>query len=123
MEGYNNGEVFVLHIRQTQLNLLNEASIIRAADTFLRERLSQDHAALGQEAVELSIRLAIRKCREHGLDYEHLFRYLNVMYTLGFRFDEDPRYSWAPAILKRPNLRPESKIDLVCARVCGELKE
>lgn len=97
--------------------------MIRGAEEFIRTRMEADYRRLGRAMVLQSIRLGVQRAHRYGLREEaHVFRYINVMYTLGFEFDEDPRYSWASAILGRGSLTPESKLDLLCARVVRELK-
>ena len=55
---------------------------------------------LGEKAVRKSIQDGIERSFRYGIKTERdIARYINIMYTLGFDFDTDPRYPWAADIL------------------------
>lgn len=112
----------MLQIRRQQMKVLWECGMTSLAETFLRKNLSDDCQAIGPEAVRQSITLALHKAKAYGLEEpDAVLRYLNVMYTIGFLFDEDPQYPWATTLLGNKRMRPASKMDLLCHRVRQEL--
>ena len=74
---------------------------------------------LGEKAVRKSIQDGIERSFQYGIKTERdIARYINIMYTLGFDFDTDPRYPWAADILKSPS---ETKVDRLCKLTAMEL--
>lgn len=114
----------MVHIRREQRRAFFFAMskpFIRRAEDHLRAAFPERRRELGDEAV----RASIDHCLERGWDYEIeeddlLLLYLDVMYTLGLRFDEDPRYPWAREILSDPELSPDTRVELLTQRAAIE---
>jgi hypothetical protein len=100
----------MLTIRDEQLRLLETSvddRMCAEAVRHIREAIPEVYGELGEEQVRGSVALARAKSVEYGFDsWAAVVGYLDVMYILGFEFDEDPRYPWASEILQefdRPN--------------------
>ena len=106
----------MLIIRAAQMQAFSRAvsdNLIESAVEHIRTSLPEMFEQLGREEVRESVLFAMRKADEYGLDdWSQVVRYLNVMYILGFEFDEDPRYAWANEILRsaRPDANEKTKL-------------
>jgi hypothetical protein len=100
-----------------------EASVFEEkALAHLQQNLPEACAELGDAAVRKSIRLAIRKCTEYQFfTVSETLRYLNVMYWVGFEFDEDPQCPWAQEILNNEDLESEERLDALEQTALREL--
>lgn len=88
-------------------------------------RLNADHAgpcaALGRQGVADAIELALEKAWTYGFDEdEDILLYLDVMFRVGVRFDEDPQHAWAREILRDARYAPETRVDLVSMRFAAQ---
>ena len=115
----------MLIIRDTQMqafaNMLAGA-FEQTALAHLRQSLPEACAEIGETAVRQSIRLAVRKCAQYQFDtVSETLRYLNIMYWVGFDFDEDPECPWAQKILNNENLDSEEKLDALEQAALSEL--
>ena len=114
----------VLTIRNEQL----QALFFGMADPFRRlavAKLNAEHpercAALGERGVAGAIELALDKAWTYGFeDDDDILLYLDVMFRVGLRFDEDPRHSWAREILRDARYAPETRVDLVSMRFASQ---
>ncbi|MFO0802941.1 MAG: hypothetical protein U0791_07435 [Gemmataceae bacterium] len=82
----------------------------------LRKDFPDDLARNGMKDAELEgvIRAEMKKADEYGFDSRDLVTfYLDCVAILGPRFDANPQHPWAGAILRRADLIPESKADLL----------
>jgi len=83
------------------------------ADTVrhIRVSLPDVYEELGEAQVRESVALARTKCAAYGFDtWAAVVGYLDVMYILGFEFDEDPRYPWANEILQAGDRPGEERL-------------
>lgn len=88
----------------------------------LHQNLPDACAELGDAAVRQSIQLAIRKCAQYQFNtISETLRYLNIMYWVGFHFDEDPQCPWAQQILNNEDLEVEDKLDALEQAASREL--
>jgi hypothetical protein len=88
----------------------------------LHQNLPEACAELGDAAVCQSIQLAIRKCAQYQFDtVSETLRYLNIMYWVGFHFDEDPECSWAQEILNNEDLDSEEMLEALEQTALREL--
>jgi hypothetical protein len=105
----------MLTVTSAQVELLSERLTERLIDDgveHVRASLPEVFDRMGQAEVRESVRLALRKSGQYGLEsWSDAVRYLTVMYILGFEFDDDPRYAWAPRILGDPELSADAKMD------------
>src|SRR5215213_1636422 len=82
-------------------------------------------ASLGDAGVRAEIRYGAARAALHGVVGERdLFLYLDLMFTLGRDFDDDPDLPWARELLADPTLpdpgaRLSAIIDAVIARAAG----
>lgn len=89
----------------------------------VRERYPAEWARFGEAEVRALVLLAMRKARQWGVTgYGDLLRIVNLMFTLGCGFDEDPDHPWAREVLARADLRPASRVDLLVARALAHLQ-
>ncbi|QSQ23750.1 hypothetical protein JY651_01820 [Pyxidicoccus parkwayensis] len=109
----------MLRIRREQLDALGlarrEAFIDRLAEK-LRRHWASECEGLDAPALRERIGDAIDRAAKYELRAEvDVARYLNITFALGPRFDEDPRYPWARAILEEEAFTPAKKVDRLCA--------
>ena len=106
-------------VRAKQLRTLSHAvmeifvdRVARHANTHYPERC----AALGEQAVRTWIHYGIDRAAGYGIAAERdVCRYVNLMFELGPRFDQDPRHEELRAILQeeKPQNAPD-KTDRLC---------
>jgi hypothetical protein len=89
-------------------------------------KMNADHpescARLGPDGVAAAIDLALEKAWTYGFEEdEDILLYLDVMFRVGFRFDEDPKHAWAREILRDARYAPETRVDLVSMRFTAPL--
>jgi len=107
----------MLTIRKAQLEVF--ADVQRGALgerilAFISEKYAQEAAAFSESELRGLIAIALKRSREHGFGaYADILRWVNVMFTLGCNFDEDPDFPWAKEILADKTLRPASKVDMI----------
>jgi hypothetical protein len=90
--------------------------LIDMAVDHIRTALPETYDALGYEGVRESVLIAVQKAEHYGLErWPEIVRYLDVMYILGFDFDDDPYYSWAQQVLTDTDLPPDEKMDTLTA--------
>jgi hypothetical protein len=115
----------VLIIRDAQISALAEPGIRRfreRAVLHLRTAVPETCAALGEDAVQASVDLALRKSREYGFREERdIVGYLNLMYLLGFDFDTDPRYAWTRDVLRATAAPGRWRMECLTERVLSAL--
>jgi hypothetical protein len=107
----------MLKIRDSQLR----AFFLALGGPFTARAIAHVNKAFPERCRELGeegVRASIDVCQERGWRYgleddDELMHYLEVMYTLGFDFDEDPRYPWAREILCDAALGPETRAELL----------
>jgi hypothetical protein len=72
---------------------------------------------LGHAGVEASVETALHRCETYRLaSRRDVLRYLNLMYTLGFDFDQDEGHPWAGETLRNPRLEAAAKLELLAQR-------
>ena len=106
-----------LTIRAKQMGALDQAGteqFIRRAIDHIRVSLPEIYSGEGQDAVRASALQALAKANEFAIEEQFdVIRYLNLMYILGFEFDEDPSYPWARETLLAKQFTPREKLDLL----------
>ncbi len=114
----------MLIIRNAQMEALSQAmkeSFESRAVAHLKRALPEETAELGESEVRQSVRLAVLKAGRHGLTDEYnILRFLNLMYVLGFHFDDDPGIPWARKILADTALQAGTRMDLLTERARQE---
>ncbi len=112
-------------IRDKQFEAFAAAQALRFEDraiAHLKAFWRDKCARLGEQSVRASIRLAVDRAHSYGLTSEQdIVRYLNYMYALGRRFDDDARYPWAKEVLSNPGIPPEIKMEWLSIRAKDEL--
>jgi hypothetical protein len=116
----------MLAIRESQVEVFAEEQIRKLEDRateHIRHSVPSDFSRLGEEQVRQSVRQAIRKADRYGLELEiDVIGYLNLMYVLGFDFDDDRRYPWAAEILENSRYLGSAKIQLLNHRCRREFQ-
>ena len=106
-----------LTIRAKQMGALNQASteqFIRRAIDHIRVSLPEIYGDIGDDAVRASALKALEKANQFAIEEQFdVIRYLNLMYILGFEFDEDTSYPWARETLLAEHFSPREKLDLL----------
>lgn len=119
------GRWTVLIIRDSQMQAfatMAARDFEQTALAHLHQNLPEACAELGDAAVRDSIQLAVRKCAEYQFQtVSETLRYLNIMYWVGFHFDEDPQCPWAQEILNNEDLEIEDKLDALEQAALREL--
>ena len=110
----------MLVIRHAQMQAFSLAAIRqfeRRALEHVRGCFPGSYEALGEEGARASISWGVEKARGYGLSEEYdVLRFINLMFALGFDFDEDPAYAWAAEILRDPDWSPGARMDMLTAR-------
>lgn len=105
----------MLVIRTEQMRVLGQnvlARLIEAAVQHVRDSVPDVFDQMGADRVRESVLLAKSKAADYGLEtWSDVIAYLNVMYIIGFHFDEDPRYGWAKQTLEIAELSTQEKMD------------
>ena len=105
----------MLTIRDEQLRVLEkdvEDRMFADAVHHIRVSLPDIYEELGEEQVRQSVALAKSRSAAHGFDtWAAVVGYLDVMYILGFEFEEDPRYPWANEILEAFDRSNEERLE------------
>jgi len=116
----------MLTIRDEQMLQLDAAqrqSFGEQTIAMLRAEFPQACAGFDDAELRGTVARALRKAREYGLtEQSDVFRYINVMYTLGCDFEDDPDYAWARAIMTHPRMRGGSKVDHLVERTKAHLR-
>jgi hypothetical protein len=87
----------------------------------LRETIPEDYARVGDEAARQSIHTALHESKQYGFTTEfEVLTYLNLMYLLGFEFDQDPALPWVRRILTDERLGASAKIARLLRHFKGE---
>ncbi len=114
----------MLRIRDEQLRaffLALGGPFVSRALAHVREAYPERCRELGDAAVRASIDRCQERGWEHGIDEDDdLMNYLEAMYTLGFDFEEDPRYPWARQILADVKLDVSTRAELLMMRAKQE---
>lgn len=117
----------MLTIRDEQLKafaLEADRAFEQKAVAYLEKHLPAVCEEMGEEAVLDSVRVAMAKCDGYGMRTQgETLRYLNLMYWVGFRFDEDAALPWAREILSDPETDSEVKLELLEEAAMRELGE
>ncbi len=107
----------MLTIRNDQIRALAGSvsdRLTSVAVNHIRLSLPDLYAEMGADQVRESVLLAYSKASTYEMAaWSDVLAYLNVMYILGFEFDEDPRYPWAAQILRSAELQPGDKSRLL----------
>ncbi|TMA24775.1 MAG: hypothetical protein E6J78_19450 [Deltaproteobacteria bacterium] len=114
-------------IRSQQLRALETARERAFEDRAVaRQRATYPEkcATLDEEAIRASFRTALAKRSDYRFDSEEtVFAWLDLMYLLGFEFEEAPRCAWAKAILTDFDLGARTRLLLTVERARLQLKE
>jgi hypothetical protein len=114
----------MLTISAAQMQALSDATHERLVDmavNHIRTALPETYDALGYEGVHESVLIAAQKADRYGLErWPEIVRYLDVMYILGFDFDDDPGYPWAQQVLTDTDMPPDEKMETLTAHAIDE---
>ena len=109
----------MLTIRRAQIAVLAGPGLERfrgRARNHLRAQFPRRSAPMSDEELLAAIDHALARCAHHRVEFESdILRFLNVMFTFGERFDEDPAIDWAAPILARTELDPHARMDALYA--------
>lgn len=103
-----------MHVRKEQLEVLSGA----ATDNFkaqlvahIRKYFPRQYSVLGEANTQLIIERGIGRARHHGFQSkQEVCQYINLMMSIGLRFDTDPTLPWAGTILKDAGLTNYAKL-------------
>lgn len=85
--------------------------LIDSAVERIRTALPDVAGQMERSDVEATVHHAIAKSESYGVkEWPDVIRYLDVMYILGFTFDEDERYPWAAPVLTAAELEGSEKM-------------
>jgi hypothetical protein len=116
----------MLVVRQAQLEVFTDARRELLGErilAFIREKYSAQCAAFSEADLRGLVAIALKRSRQHGFNaHADILRWINVMFTLGCNFDEDPDFPWAQEILADRALRPASKVDMIVGRTLDHLQ-
>jgi hypothetical protein len=88
-------------------------------------RCFPDHVAkVGEDQARAAIREGIARAEAYGITAERqVCVFIDLMFALGERFDRDPKYPWAPAILLGLDRKaPATRIDRLYDRALAWLR-
>lgn len=115
-----------LVIRDAQLRRLGKARMrhfLRRVENHVRRYWPERCRELGEEAVRRSVLMGYRKSLWYGIESERgIVTVVEVMYSLGFDFDTDPRYPWARRILDSRDMDEREKRQRLHQRTLAELE-
>lgn len=102
-------------LRKEQLGAFSEPEL-REFEQFmvghLRKWFPDECGALGEEATRRRIREGIQQAERHGITGKRdVCKFIDVMFALGPRFDEDPALPWPRRILGNDGLEPSEKVN------------
>jgi hypothetical protein len=101
-------------IRDEQLSALQavyEQRLVDRAVAYVRRAHPRACAALEAGAIRASVSTALQKRDAFRFDSEEtVLAWLDLMYLLGFSFDEDPRFAWARERLTDFSLGPRTRL-------------
>lgn len=116
----------MIAIRQSQFDEFErdrERQTVAHCVEYLRKVLPDQCTALGDERVRESAELAVKKAKSYGFVTEkQLLQLLNVMYWLGFDFEDDARYPWAKEILGSAGLDADGRAQRLKDRALEALR-
>lgn len=116
----------MLVIRHEQFDVLTDVRRELLGErvlSFVRTGYASQCAAFSESELRGLVATALRRSRTHGFGtYADILRWINVMFTLGCNFDEDPEFPWARDILADNSLRPGSKVDMIVGRTLDHLQ-
>jgi hypothetical protein len=107
-------------IRDAQMAVLariGEREAEERALKHLRGSAPQTCDSMPDAALRAVVARGHARARHYGFHDEYdFFRYLNLMFVLGFEFDTDARYPWAARALNRQDLAGRVKMDALMDR-------
>ncbi len=110
----------MLMIRKEQIKAfarVREEVFEKRAVIYLQEHFPEKCSKLGHDELFESVRTAMdRRDKYRFRTEEMIFAYLDLMYTLGFHFENDEQYNWAQEILEDKDLGPRTRMALVRQR-------
>lgn len=90
-----------------------EAQIEGRARAHLKNCIPDSCALLSDSELMDIIRWGRRRSRQYGIEREYdFFRYLNLMFMFGLRFDTNPKYPWTKKSLTGKG-QPSARMDLL----------
>lgn len=103
------------------LSASSRERLIQAEVARIDSALPEVTAEMDPGDVVQSVHLALRKGEQYGLkEWADISRYLDVMYILGFDFDEDSRYGWAKQKLEAKEISGRERMDQVIELALAE---
>jgi hypothetical protein len=104
-------------IRKEQLAALQavqERRLVDRAVAYVRRGHPAVCAALEEGSIRASVETALQKRAAYRFDSEETYlAYLDLMYLLGFDFDESPRCEWVRPLLTDFSLGPRTRLLLL----------
>jgi hypothetical protein len=112
-------------IRRDQMQAFSEAAAKSFEDRMVvhvGEFFPEQVRALGEPGTREAIRLGIGRAARHDIGREvNVCRFIDIMFAMGARFDEDPAYPWAGRILVEEGQSENAKVDRLYARALAEV--
>lgn len=88
-----------------------EQTLRRQLKKMLLTEYSEECEVLGAEKLTTVVDQGLSRAKSHGFEAEEdVELYFDIMFSLAFDFDTDPKFPWAQEILGTTNLSPEEKL-------------
>ena len=90
----------------------------------LRRDLPEQTSKLTDDQMRERVESCVRRATDFGLLSERqAICFVDSSFLLGIGFESDPRYDWAPPILKSDKLDPTDRAHLLLATACSVAKD
>jgi hypothetical protein len=116
----------VLVIRKEQIEALSEAARDAFCDRaveYLRTSFPENTEQYSGADLRAIAQLGLDRTAELGIHRQiDVFRWLNLMFALGFDFDSDPAYPWVQDILNDPGVHRDAVMPWLTERAIRYLE-
>ena len=106
------------------LGLASRENLVEQIVEYLRESLPRQTRAYGDPEVYAIARYAIGRAAAYRIERRiDVYRWVNLMFSHGFKFDTDPKLPWVRAVLDDPSVHPDGIMPWLTARAIRDLKK
>jgi hypothetical protein len=115
-----------LIIRQSQMRILiraHEEEFQRGAARHLRSSFPETCAQYSDAELARIVAAAVERTEHYSIRREaDILRWVNLMFALGFDFDNNPKYPWVLEVLSDPDTHPDAIMPWLSERAIRYLK-
>jgi len=115
----------MLTIRKAQWNALihsREQAFEKRAVAYVQEHYPDVCREIGEEGVAKSVHQAMEKRTKYNFaSVTEILLYIDLMYLLGFQFDNDETFAWAGELLADADIDGETRLLLIKQRALREI--